>query len=1241
MDAAGNRGTTERSILFRDPSALSSVAISIDSPTNQSAILKPVNLVGSITSLVALASYSVEFAEVTGETSDLQVGDPSLQYQTLTNVTVPANTFALEHVVLGRFDPTILQNGTYLVRVSAYDRNGQGQQEGVAVFVSGNLKFGEFRVAFADLTIPVAGIPVTIQRIYDSRDSRRVGDFGPGWSLGVQDAKIRPVLKQGTLFRGSRVYLNTPDGRRVGFTASADVVSSIFSWFVLVRVKFEPEPGVYEKLEIVGENQFWFQDGLFLGGLFDEAVNPDTYRLTLKDGTAYVYNRHSGLQNVADLNGNRLIFTRDGIFHYSAGSTTPDQQVPFSRDPQGRITGITDPAGSHLTYAYDTAGDLRAFTDQVTNVTRYVYHPARPHYLTSIIDPLGRQALRMEYDPTGRLFGIRDANGNLSRQDFDADSNTVTFKDANGNVQVTHYDDNGNELMKVIPGISTNLFAYDANNNVTNSVDARGFVTRRAYDGSGNLTQIVDALANVTTITYNGQNKPASVTDAQGRTTQFRYNERGDLTNVVNALGGQAAFTRDAQGRVAGVTDFNGHTTLYDYTGGCSCGKPGKLINPDGTFRLFDYNSLGQTTREVNELGQETLWYFDDAGRLLWMRDAETNYTRYLYRGALKIAEIDPLNRTNWFGYDDANRLIAQTNALGGVVRFEYDKGTNRTAVIDPVGNVTRFYYDAANRLSHQVDPWGRTNRFGYDAAGNRTEAVDRNGRKRTFGYDAQNRRTNELWWEGGSLVRTIEFGFNALGVMTNANDPASRLAFDFDALNRLERATQSGVAGMMDFTLTYGYDGVANVVSVADNWGVQVASAYNARNQLTQRVWQGGGLPGASLHFDYDAAGNRTNILRYADAAGTVLVSQSRYGFSPLGLITNILHASGAGAAQAEYHYQRNAAQEITQRVLGGQTADYGYDSTGQLTNALYSAGQPDEGYHFDANGNRIGGGYVVTTNNQIVADSTNTYSYDFEGSLAGRSNTVTHATTAYRYDHRNRLVSVVDKDAGGTVTQTVEFNYDALNRRLAKSVNGTVTRFLLNQENIWADANGAGAITARYLLGNRIDEMLARYRPGEAVVWYLTDNLGTVRDLADSTGAIVNHVSYDSFGRILAQLAPAVGDRFLFTGREWDGEIGLLFYRARYYNPTLARFMSQDPMALDAGDNNLYRYVLNNPLGARDPSGLLLENALIRGAMIGAVFGAIGASSQPGANVKSIGLGATVGALIGLTGGILYNAS
>gem|GEM_PF-6710263 len=103
----------------------------------------------------------------------------------------------------------------------------------------------------------------------------------------------------------------------------------------------------------------------------------------------------------------------------------------------------------------------------------------------------------------------------------------------------------------------------------------------------------------------------------------------------------------------------------------------------------------------------------------------------------------------------------------------------------------------------------------------------------------------------------------------------------------------------------------------------------------------------------------------------------------------------------------------------------------------------------------------------------------------------------------------------------------------------------------------------------------------------WYLSDHLGTVRDLADAAGEVIDHIAYDSFGNVLAESNPAAGDRFRFTGREFDAATGQYYYRARYYDGTIGRFTSEDPLGLAACDVNLYRYVSNRPTAASDPSG------------------------------------------------------
>ncbi len=149
----------------------------------------------------------------------------------------------------------------------------------------------------------------------------------------------------------------------------------------------------------------------------------------------------------------------------------------------------------------------------------------------------------------------------------------------------------------------------------------------------------------------------------------------------------------------------------------------------------------------------------------------------------------------------------------------------------------------------------------------------------------------------------------------------------------------------------------------------------------------------------------------------------------------------------------------------------------------------------------------------------------------------------------------------------------------------------------------DGNGDLSNRYLYGPAVDQILADEQldslttPGD-VLWPLTDNLGTVRDLAaydDSTGdtTVVNHRTYTAFGQILSETDPTIHHRFAYTGRHWDDDAGLYHYRARWYDPALGRFLSEDPIGFEAGDANLQRYVGNGPTTKTDPSGLETEFA------------------------------------------------
>jgi RHS repeat-associated protein len=201
----------------------------------------------------------------------------------------------------------------------------------------------------------------------------------------------------------------------------------------------------------------------------------------------------------------------------------------------------------------------------------------------------------------------------------------------------------------------------------------------------------------------------------------------------------------------------------------------------------------------------------------------------------------------------------------------------------------------------------------------------------------------------------------------------------------------------------------------------------------------------------------------------------------------------------------------------------------------------------------------------------------------------------TTNTWDYRNRLTQVVVKDAAGNIIKEARYTYDVNDRRIGvwehvRSQAPTQRWTVYDGENPYADFDGSGSLTTRYLYGLAIDQILARIGASGVVDWYLTDHLGSVRQLVQSDGTVLDQINYDSFGQILSETDATAGDRFKFTAREWDGLVGEYYYRARYYGPDTGRFESNDPMSFAAGDTDLYRYVGNSPTNATDPSGMFV---------------------------------------------------
>jgi len=454
-----------------------------------------------------------------------------------------------------------------------------------------------------------------------------------------------------------------------------------------------------------------------------------------------------------------------------------------------------------------------------------------------------------------------------------------------------------------------------------------------------------------------------------------------------------------------------------------------------------------------------------------------------------------------------------------------------------PDGRTLSYIYDDAGNLIRIADSVLGSITLQYDLLDRLTKVLCPNGKLLSYAYDSMGNR-KRLTYPNGEV---IYYNYNPNNWLTEIIAGSKKTSFEYDKVGRLLRKALPN-----RLTITYTYNGAGRLVRLITT---------NADNSIL-----------FDFSYKIDAVGNYLEVDKNSGGSKKKI----RFIYDPLYRLAGVKYPNGD---RIKYKYD-----PIGNRLSAGATA--------------FSKNSKPLGYLAKALGNlgillnKVR--YTYDSENHLLKADGIEFKYDDNGNLIEKK--VSNKHTRYSYDYENRLVKIEYPD--GTHSQ---YAYDALGRRISKrNPNGKAVYYLYDGHNLIQESNDKGQIIANYVYDLGIDHPISMTRGGKTY-YYLHDHLGSVIALTDESAKVVAESEYDAWGKIIKEMGD-IENPFRFTGREWDEENGLYYYRTRYYDPQIGRFISKslsqgfitNPQSL-----NKYSYAYNNPMSNKDPFGLSPSNA------------------------------------------------
>jgi RHS repeat-associated protein len=916
----------------------------------------------------------------------------------------------------------------------------------------------------------------------------------------------------------------------------------------------------------------------YIGTVIDENGKTTTYHRN--DATPGTLNR--GMINSIDYPTDVNTPAAHEYFYYNsfgeviAHKLSNDAYQYFLYDSGGLLTDATNPTWTdYATYRTTPISANFPFSEPHTHYAYYGPGHAWQDRIQTVTDPNGN-AITSEYDH------LADANGQIS---------STTGAACPGRGLVT----------KITTCDGSKLFTYDKYGNKIAETDEMNHTITHHYDDYMRMDWTKNALGNMITFDYTATNGSSS----------FSHTTK----NVRWTISPQACGT---PGIKTGQT-FDNNLRLLTKTL-----ADGSAIAATTTF---GYDPNGNLTSVQDPRGYITTTIYDTRNRKTQVTDPGplSYFTKWFYDNASNVTSIQRKDgTTETKTYDAMNRVLVDTvpkdvgpPATYITTTFNHNASGTLNWVKDGNGNYTYFTYD-------NTSPWG--------AAGLKTKMTYQNGDHRDFGYDnnhnllwrqiatptaspvptpvyqvfeydCRNRKKSMSWhydkdahstdvpWANGA--EHDSYVYDAAGRMTQASNifsTVNRTYWD----NNLLKSDQQILATGIDKTVNYEYDAASENtrMHVDDGNGYDRDFCYDEmgrfktiKEHATGATW---------FTYTYDAA---SNVMTRACSLNGVTQSVPT-GTSGYDVINRLLEKDqklGATTFAYEKYGYDSMSRMLTVDREDLKRDTLGYNLNGEMTSALYQwQSNRNVGYTLDYAGNRTNVTDTLNGNKSYAADPAGINRYTTVGADSV-TNTLQHQIGAYQnITYAYMGDSYVAAINGNGTSYSV--CYDALGRCVKRTINGVTTYYVSDGEKPILEYTSTGAIAGKNVYGKGIDEILMRTDPlvnSGQPFYYQDDHEGSVTHLTNASGAVIETYRYDAFGKPTINgnssiTSSPLGNRFMFTGREYISQFGIYEYRARTYHPGLGRFMSEDPKGFDAGDYNLFRYCHNDPEDLTDPMGL-----------------------------------------------------